>query len=101
MKILPSEVSKNGFIYRLVERDHKRAIYSQSIGSKIYAYETFIIKTQKASSQKIGDEWVYRENKELFPTNENFGRSAWTFRKLSEAKAKFYDLKKRVEGKRK
>lgn len=99
MKLLPSEISKNGFIYRLIERDHKRAIYSQSIGSKIYAYEVFIIKTQKASSQKIGDQWIYRANSELFPSNENFGKTAWTYPKLSEAKKKFYELKSRPEVK--
>lgn len=99
MKLLPSEISKNGFIYRLVERDHKRAIYSQSIGSKIYAYEVFIIKTQKASSQKIGEKWVYYANTEIFPSNESFGKTAWTYPKLSEAKRKFYELKTRKEEK--
>jgi hypothetical protein len=99
MKILPSEISKNGYVYRLVERDHKRAIYSQSIGSKIYAYEVFIVKNQKASSQKIGEQWIYRENSELFPNNEAFGKWAWTYPKLSQAKAKFYELKNRKEVK--
>ena len=77
MKVLENELRKNGFDYKLVERDENCAIYEQfdkDYDDTVYtvAFEVFIIKKTKDT--------VIAENKimggEVFPGNEDFGSTA-------------------------
>ena len=68
MKRLEQTLKKNGFIYRLVQRTEHVAIYDQ-VG---YAYEVFKVRVAKP--------WKYNPDySELFPSNEDFGKTAWSF----------------------
>lgn len=96
---LPDKLKKNGFEYRLVERNEKRAIYSQHAGlSQIIAYEVFNIKI--GDLRKAKKRWAdikkinfnpddYEEFYEIFPSDEDFGKTAWTYPNLELAKKAF------------
>jgi len=79
MKKLDNYIRKNGFDYELVERNDNVAIYKQVDNTlsqqMIVSYEVFIIKTRKEG--RIGDNII--EAGEIFPSNESFGKSAWTY----------------------
>lgn len=92
MKLLESQIKKNGFTYNIVERTQNKAIYSQNKKSKILAYEVFRIKRRKASSTKFDGKFVYFEARESFPSNEDFGKTAWSYPSLAEAKKKYHAI---------
>ena len=79
MKTLEKEIRKNGFDYKLVERNETCAIYEQinnDDGEKYtVAFEVFKIKITKdatiCGNQLIGGE--------VFPGNEDFGKTAFSF----------------------
>jgi acetoacetate decarboxylase len=80
MKKLEQHQRKNGFDYELVERNDKAAIYKQveNYGENneyIVAYEVFLIKIRKDKSI-VGN---FIEGGEIFPSNEDFGKNAWTY----------------------
>ena len=81
MEELKQIIRKNGFIYKLVHRTKRVAMYQQWDEEQLMGYEVFLIKVQK-----------YREafgkifpKKEQFPGNENFGYSAWSIYNLERA----------------
>jgi len=96
---LPEKVKKNGFEYRLVKRTDERAIYSQHAGlGQVIAYEVFKIKL--GDLRKAKKRWAdmrkeqfneadYEEFYEKFPSDEDFGKTAWTYSKLAEAEKTF------------
>lgn len=103
---LPDTKNKNGFLYRLVKRSKKVAMYSQEIaklepGMKkgIIGYEVFQITITKPSSikQKHGKKagmWYQYPATEKFPGNEDFGKTAWAYHTEKAANRKFIELSK-------
>jgi hypothetical protein len=100
LEILPEKFKKNGFIYELITREPKKCIYSQSNG-RIVAYEVFLTKIQKYRERMIEfkkrngqsvDDSVYKEYKEAFPGDEEFGKRAWSCRTLENAQARYERL---------
>lgn len=61
------------------------AIYKRSDGE---IYEVFIVKVA-SESEIFGVKYPERE---LYPNNEDFGRTAWTFTTYTGAKNKFDDI---------
>lgn len=92
MKLLPETIERKGFVHKLIHRDEKRAIYSQCIGEKVYAYEVFKIYQQKECDAIMGGVIIHLEHKELFPSDRSFGTTAWTYPELSLAQEKFKQL---------
>lgn len=83
-------VKKNGFTYKLVERVGDVALYEQRLGRKLVGHEVFFVKVQKAKSANFGGVQVAFEPKEKFPSNESFGKWAWSVGSdVSVAKSKF------------
>jgi hypothetical protein len=88
MERLAKEIQKNGYLYRLVERTSKiteaggkkmdKAIYGQYAPTGIIAHEVFYIRTQKPSTITIKGQVIVYEEKELFPKDEDFGKTAWS-----------------------
>jgi hypothetical protein len=80
MKKLSDVVLKNGYTYTQIERGEKAVIYSQKpsdpeiIGSHEY-FEVFRIKISPAKTV-FG---VELPEKEKFPSDEDFGKWAWSF----------------------
>jgi len=80
MEKLSEIIKKNGFQYHLVERTKDKAIYSQLTGNKIESYEVFKIKVQEESKVIIACIERHFKHKEVFPGNEDFGKTAWCYR---------------------
>lgn len=99
VKKLDNEVKKNGFTYRLVKRNDERCIYSQhNAAAKVVGYEMF--KIRLGDQRKVKERWAklqhkafnpedYEELFELFPSNEEFGKRAWSYKTLEEAELAF------------
>ena len=88
LKKLPKTKNKNGFVYNLVKRSDTVAAYSQKLkgDSKISGFEVF--KVKKCAGANFGG--ISLPPYEAFPTNEKFGKSAWSFASFDEA-MKCYD----------
>lgn len=68
----------------LVERTDDKAIYLRSDG----VYEVFIIKVQEEGY--VFD--TYYMEREVYPSSEDFGNTAWTYRNLHSAMNKYKTL---------
>lgn len=97
--LLPETKSKNGYMYTLVERNAKAAIYEQFCpeAGRVVGYETFKIVTVKPSTimQKHGvnaGKWYQYPETEKFPGNEDFGKIAWAYHTLERATEKYQEL---------
>jgi hypothetical protein len=86
MTPLPHIQRKNGFTYIQVLRDQHTCIYEQRGCQNSHSYEVFNIKVKPAQVYQSGKEFPDRE---VFPCNEDFGKTAWTCRTLEEATNKF------------
>jgi hypothetical protein len=91
MELLPFEIKKNGFIYKQINRTENAAMYSQNIENDEIpvAYEVFQIRQQKESVSKMGGVDIVFKAKELFPSDEQFGLTAWSFIDKRKAEARF------------
>jgi hypothetical protein len=92
MEILGKTIRKNGFIYEQVVRNEHAAIYAQKVGGLEIGYEVFEIRQQKEGSAVIGGASVQFKAKELFPGDNEFGRTAWSCKKLADAQAIYSGL---------
>lgn len=103
---LPTKKSKNGYLYKLIERNKKAAIYEQIVEKDIngepgttVGYEVFKIQIGNSYSlvQKHGNKkgQVYNyPAAEKFPGNEDFGKWAWCYTTKPAAMDKFEELSK-------
>lgn len=85
MKTLPEKLRKNGFDYELVQRDANRAIYKQHVSENCHYWEVFRIRKRKESIFK-GKQIPERE---IFPSDEDFGYTAWTCMTLERAMERY------------
>jgi hypothetical protein len=96
MKRLEQYIKKNGFLYKQIKREGNLYIYAQGYGSEKefdpIAYEVFFAREQKEGDATIGGVDIHYENKELFPGDEDFGKMAWSFRKIEWAEKRFSAL---------
>jgi hypothetical protein len=74
MKTLQETLRKNAFDYRLIERTEVKAIYEQSDNGELIAYEIFKIKIVPECI--LGGNII--ESHEKFPSDNDFGITAWT-----------------------
>ena len=100
---LPQTKSKNGFLYTLIKRNAKAAIYSQVNEKfpedKSVGYEVFLITLTKpcAIMQKNGSKkgmWYHYPETEKFPGNEDFGKFAWSYSYKNAAMDKYKEISK-------
>lgn len=100
MKELSLKVRKNGFDYTQVIHCGNYYIYEQDYSSgteygpydipkEIKYYEIFRVKVK--SAEKIKGK--YYPEREVFPGNEDFGYTAWTYPTLEKALYKLMKLK--------
>lgn len=98
---LPQKLKKNGFNYTQILRCGNYCIYEQDVNSginyghneaikKIKYYEVFKIKVRPEEIIK-GTKYTMRE---VYPSNEDFGISAWAYRSLDKAVEKLMILKR-------
>ena len=99
LKKLPEILKKKTFEYRLVKRTNNKLIYSQHNGLGVaIAYEVFKNKIKPLRETKVM--WSKRGNIEInpedfeeyyevFPTDEDFGKRAWSYGTLETAMKAF------------
>ncbi|GEM_PF-1069759 len=88
IKYLPRILTKNGFTYTQVLCKGRSYIYEQEITEKVKYYEVFIAKVKPERFFK----GAMRPAKEAFPCNEDFGKTAWSYRNLKDAIDKFLEI---------
>ena len=90
MITLSDKIRKNGINYTLIQKGMRTAIYKQTDTKEPECYEVFVLRfaPEKNINGKILPE------RERFPSNEDFGKFAWTYRTLTEAIKRFSELEK-------
>ena len=86
---LPDEVQVRGtgipdLTARLIERHNQLCMYERSD----FVFEVFFVRVQK-EAEIFGREYP---TKEVYPSNEDFGATAWCYKDLEAAKKKFRRL---------
>lgn len=90
--VLPVELRKNKYDYKLFQRGNKACIYKQMDNGKVIGYEVFLIKYTKARLMPNGDTISAHEK---FPGNEDFGKTAWSCKELERAIKRFLHLEEK------
>lgn len=87
-RILPPKLRKNGFDYYLVIRNEKVAVYMQRYTENVKYFEVFKIKVKPAVQFK--GKWL--PEREAFPSDSDFGVTAWSYRNQVDAFRKLAEL---------
>lgn len=86
-------IENDVFVYRLITRTERVAIYQQFYKDVPKCFEVFKIKTEKAFRNRFRSKWENDfDEKEYFPTDAAFGKTAWTYKTLDEAEKKYRKL---------
>ena len=88
MKILSLQIRKNGFNYTQVVRTVRKAIYRQDVSPNVVYFEVFLIRTRP--ERTVNGKLILAG--ESFPADEDFGKTAWSFRSYEKARDKFNSL---------
>lgn len=95
MKTLPATYRANGWNYKLVKRNERAAIYSQSkhhdlpANGKAAAYEVFVIQKLK---EHLSPRGTTVEATEAVPSQSAWGTKAWTCPTLERAEAVYGEI---------
>lgn len=92
MEKLPNYHKTNIYEYNLIVRVNNVALYDYSVRGLKQGYCVFIVKSQKETFAKFKDTVVHLKAKELFPSDNSYGKTAWYFKNLTEAEKKFDEL---------
>ena len=88
MNTLAPILRKNGFQYNLIAAGNKTFLYEQVYTKTLSYYEVF--KKVIAKETTIAGNFIPEHI--AFPSNEDFGKTAWTYRDENKALAKFTEL---------
>jgi hypothetical protein len=86
MKTLLPTIKKHGFTYTQVLRGKRSCIYEQRVAESIAYFEVFLIKVKPPQVYTSGRKYPERE---VFPCNEDFGKTAWTCRSIEDAMIRY------------
>ena len=87
---LKETLRKNTFDYELLLRSNFKAIYIQSDGLIPVGFEVFEIRIRGSYINRFTGEQM--PPAERFPANEDFGKTAWPYRRLKDAMKKYNSL---------
>jgi hypothetical protein len=76
--------------YTQLQRTEKTALYQRSRDGKPFDYEVFLIKIDPKG--KMIFKKMVEEDTEKYPSNEQFGRIAWSFRHKAAAETMFQKI---------
>lgn len=91
MKPLPASFEFSGFKYRQVHREGSVAVYEQSKGERI-AFEVVQIREQRGGKHHVGGRDVIFEDKERYPSSEEWGIYGFTYTDQDSALEKARNL---------
>jgi len=93
MQKLSSEIKHKIFDYKLLERNEHCAMYSQNFEGELIGIEVFAIKIQKETDIVMGGNTIHLIEKELFPSDNDFGVTAFSVGKdMVKANKRFIKL---------
>ena len=81
-------INKNNYTYTQVLKGKRYCLYEQNGIANMSCFELFEIKIRPTKDIK----GIILEEKELFPKDVDFGKTAWTICDLDKALAKFNEL---------
>ena len=93
MKTLSHKIRKNRFDYTLICRGGRSCLYAQHVTPEMNCFEVFLIKVQKAKilfGNSIPE-------KEVFPSDEDFGKTAWVYSDYNTALKKYQELERQIK----
>lgn len=92
---IPEKFRKNGFDFKLLQREKDIAIYELSSKGVVLGFEVHKVRkmpipaTSRVDSELVLRGYIFRER---LPSNENFGNFGWSFNGLTNAKILFNNL---------
>ena len=92
MNKLPDKLRKNGFTYTLVLRKRRSCIYEQEVTENLSYFEVFTIKIKPVMMFK----GKIIPEREVFPSNADFGKTAWSCRTLEDAMKRFIKMEDKI-----
>lgn len=90
---LKEKYHKNGTDYELVKRNDLAAMYKQFLNGVQIGYEVFVVKIQPSFTFPNG---TINPSKEGFPSNENFGKTAWSFNSIEKSNERYEEITKGI-----
>lgn len=87
MITLHEQFTKNGFSYKLMKRSAKKAIYAQYLDNLLVGYEVIKIRVHPPRYNHFLGR--HEPESEIYPSNEEWGKWAWTERTIEEAYERF------------
>ena len=87
---LPQNLTYNHYGYTQVLKGKRYCLYEQNGIANMRCFELFEIKVRPKKDIK----GIVLEEKELFPKDKDFGKTAWTICDWEKALAKFNELEK-------
>jgi hypothetical protein len=90
IKILPETIRKNGYVYILLTRTPKKALYKQTLDNVQVGFEVFLICIRGAGYSSLLRKTF--DACERFPSNEDFGKTAWSIMDYKDAFKKYQEL---------
>ena len=84
---IPEAFRRDGMSFRLIKRTDRVVMVAS--GDKVF--EVFSVRTAKKDSH-IGNRLVFMAGDEVMPSDEDFGKKAWTYPKREAADAKYAEL---------
>jgi hypothetical protein len=95
IQTLPAQFQHGGFAYRQIRREGDVAIFSQSKGGVLMAYEVVLIRVRPAHTWPNGKTSPAREG---YPGNEEWGVAGWTCLTLERAEKRSADQVRKASG---
>ena len=92
MITLPQKIRKNGYNYTLTHRGDRACVFCQEVSPTVTYYEVSLIRKKRERVFILDHVVKLFPAKEVFPANEDFGQTAWTYNEYKEAVAKFNEL---------
>ena len=89
MRLLPATLHKNSSDYVLITREGRLCLYEQQYGENLKYFEVFEVKVKP---QTVFNGMLFPA-REVFPSDSDFGKTAWTFHSLRDAVKKFNELR--------
>lgn len=90
LKELPLTFRKNDYDFEQLERTDKKAIYALSVEYGVVAFEVIKIRIRKPQTN------IFTGNldphTEIYPSNENFGKTGWFITDKERAYTKYNSL---------
>lgn len=91
--------STKGFQFTQLLASHKAYLYQINVNDTLLYYEVFKARFVKRQTRIIGNREVIYEERIKYPSDEDFGKSAWCYDCLNKAIVKFNKINSSDESK--